>query len=225
MKANQQNVSKIEIVGRLLTQDISKQNLVVLSEECSANILDLSQPGTPFNYTLYMNNQDQNEKSQWNHLTFEIKPSMELSIFTNMDIDVIQWFTKNSIYFFEILVDERNEKNKNNFWKALEQCLYSVSNKIPLEQAALKCQRSSEHYIKNLGPINNLENHVKYLLTILKKQRQQEEVNKGLVQQMKNLNIELPRLEKIINIQVFKLLKKFLKQKVNYIIMILIKMI
>ena len=97
-----------------------------------------------------------------------------------MDIDVIQWFTKNSIYFFEILVDERNEKNKNNFWKALEQCLYSVSNKIPLEQAALKCQRSSEHYIKNLGPINNLENHVKYLLTILKKQRQQEEVNKGL---------------------------------------------
>jgi len=216
MKANQQNVSKIEIVGRLLTQDISKQNLVVLSEECSANILDLSQPGTPFNYTLYMNNQDQNEKSQWNHLTFEIKPSMELSIFTNMDIDVIQWFTKNSIYFFEILVDERNEKNKNNFWKALEQCLYSVSNKIPLEQAALKCQRSSEHYIKNLGPINNLENHVKYLLTILKKQRQQEEVNKGLVQQMKNLNIELPRLEKIINIQVAKKIFEAKGELYNY---------
>ena len=61
-----------------------------------------------------------------------------------------------------------------------------------------------------------MENHVKYLLTILKKQRQQEEVNKGLVQQMKNLNIELPRLEKIINIQVAKKIFEAKGELYNY---------
>ena len=165
MKAKEQNVSKIEVLGRLLTQDKSKQNLITLTEECLATILDLSQPTAPFVYSLYLTNQDMNENSNWSQLSFTIQPEMELSFFTNKDIDVFQWVTKTNIYFLEILLDEINDINKNNFWKVLEQCLCSTSKRIPIERARLQCQKSSVNYIQNLGEINDLKTHVKNTLS------------------------------------------------------------
>ena len=71
MKAKEQNVSKIEVLGRLLTQDKTKQNLITLTEECLSTILDLSQPGTPFVYSLYISRFSQ----KWNFLISLIKTS------------------------------------------------------------------------------------------------------------------------------------------------------
>ena len=48
MQAKEQKVTRIEILGRLLTQDVNKENLIVQSEECLATLLDLSKPGIPF---------------------------------------------------------------------------------------------------------------------------------------------------------------------------------
>ena len=119
MKTNQKSAHKIEVLGRLLTQEITKPNLVVLTEECLASILDLSQPSTPFSYSIYIKNEDQNENSKWSHISFQICPEMQLSVFNNKDIEVFQWCTKTNIYFLEILLDETNEINKINFWKTL----------------------------------------------------------------------------------------------------------
>ena len=113
MKAKEQNVLKIEVLGRLLTQNMTKQNLIILSQECSATILDLSQEGTPCVYSLYITNENMNENSNWSQLSFMIQPQMGLSFFTNRDIDVFQWVAKNNIYFLEILLDESNEINKH----------------------------------------------------------------------------------------------------------------
>ena len=204
MKAKEQNVLKIEVLGRLLTQDMTKQNLIILSQECSATILDLSQEGTPCVYSLYITNENMNENSNWSQLSFMIQPQMGLSFFTNRDIDVFQWVAKNNIYFLEILLDESNEINKHYFWKVLEQCLCSVNKKIPLERAKLLCQKSSINYIQNLGEINDLDGHVKKILGQLEEKRKKEEIEKELIKNMNDLKIELPYVNKIINIEVVK---------------------
>ena len=216
MKAKQQNAQKIEVLGRLLSQEISKPNLVVLTEECLVSILDLSQPDTPFTYSLYIKNEDQNANSEWPSLSFHINPEMQLSIFTNKDIEVFQWCTKTNIYFLEILLDEMNEFNKNNFWKALEHCLCSITKKISIQRAAIEVQRSTKNYVQRLGQINDLEQHVKYMVNQLNKQRQKEEEEKELIKQMGNLKIRMKKVDDIINREVVKNIFEALGELYNY---------
>ena len=216
MKAKQQNAQKIEVLGRLLSQEISKPNLVVLTEECLVSILDLSQPDTPFTYSLYIKNEDQNANSKWPSLSFHINPEMQLSIFTNKDIEVFQWCTKTNIYFLEILLDEMNEINKNNFWKALEHCLCSITKKISIQRAAIEVQRSTKNYVQRLGQINDLEQHVKYMVNQLNKQRQKEEEEKELIKQMGNLKIRMKKVDDIINREVVKNIFEALGELYNY---------
>ena len=216
MKAKQQNAQKIEVLGRLLSQEISKPNLVVLTEECLVSILDLSQPDTPFTYSLYIKNEDQNANSKWPSLSFHINPEMQLSIFTNKDIEVFQWYTKTNIYFLEILLDEMNEFNKNNFWKALEHCLCSITKKISIQRAAIEVQRSTKNYVQRLGQINDLEQHVKYMVNQLNKQRQKEEEEKELIKQMGNLKIRMKKVDDIINREVVKNIFEALGELYNY---------
>ena len=216
MKAKQQNAQKIEVLGRLLSQEVSKPNLVVLTEECLVSILDLSQPDTPFTYSLYIKNEDQNANSKWPSLSFHINPEMQLSIFTNKDIEVFQWCTKTNIYFLEILLDEMNEFNKNNFWKALEHCLCSITKKISIQRAAIEVQRSTKNYVQRLGQINDLEQHVKYMVNQLNKQRQKEEEEKELIKQMGNLKIRMKKVDDIINREVVKNIFEALGELYNY---------
>ena len=216
MKAKQQNAQKIEVLGRLLSQEISKPNLVVLTEECLVSILDLSQPDTPFTYSLYIKNEDQNANSKWPSLSFHINPEMQLSIFTNKDIEVFQWCTKTNIYFLEILLDEMNEFNKNNFWKALEHCLCSITKKISIQRAAIEVQRSTKNYVQRLGQINDLEQHVKYMVNQLNKQRQKEEEEKELIKQMGNLKKKKKKVDDIINREVVKNIFEALGELYNY---------
>ena len=216
MKAKQQSAQKIEVLGRLLSQEISKPNLVVLTEECLVSILDLSQPDTPFTYSLYIKNEDQNANSKWPSLSFHINPEMQLSIFTNKDIEVFQWCTKTNIYFLEILLDEMNEINKNNFWKALEHCLCSITKKISIQRAAIEVQRSTKNYVQRLGQINDLEQHVKYMVNQLNKQRQKEEEEKELIKQMGNLKIRMKKVDDIINREVVKNIFEALGELYNY---------
>jgi hypothetical protein len=68
---------------------------------------------------------------------------MQLSHFTNNDIDCFQWFTQKNVYFLEILLDNPNERNKTNFWKVLEQYLCFISKNIPIERAALRSKKTS----------------------------------------------------------------------------------
>ena len=134
-------ISKIEVIGRLLTQKITEKNLLVLSEECLACVLNLSDPqNSLYSYTLYLTNQDINENNKnitWQNLSFEIQPTMELSKLTNKDIDIFQWCTKTNIYILELLVDEMNERNISNFQKILEQCLRSKIKNIPFNMAGI----------------------------------------------------------------------------------------
>ena len=205
MKTKEDKISRIEVIGRFLTQDITGKKLVVLSEECTAYIMNLSDNSKQsYNYALNILNQDKGENSSWNILSFEIKPSMELSQFTNKDVDIFQWVTKTNIYFLEILVDDINERNINNFRKILEQCLYSVNKNIPLNRAGIQTNRSSKKYLKNLGEVNDIQNHVDYLLKNLEEQKKKEEIEKELIKNMKELKITIPKVDSIINTQVAK---------------------
>ena len=59
MKLKEEKISKIEVLGRLLTQDITGKNLVVLSEECLACVMNLcDKEKQTYNYSLYLSNQD-----------------------------------------------------------------------------------------------------------------------------------------------------------------------
>ena len=195
---------KIEILGRLLTKDITGQNLVVLSEECKASIMDLSKQGESFIYSLNLDNQDQNENSNWSHLSFELKPSMDFCHFTTNDVESFQWITKTNIYFLEILVDDLNERNLDNFWKILEQCLCSVDKNIPINRAQLQCKKGCNKYIKKLGEIKDLNNHVNYMLKLIEERKRNEQIEKELIKNMKELKLSLPKVNKIINVEVSK---------------------
>ena len=174
----EEKISKIEVIGRLLTQEITGKNLVVLSEECLACVLNLSDPqNSLYSYTLYLTNQDVTEKtkkSTWSNLSFEIKPTMDLSKFTNKDIDIFQWCTKTNIYFLELLVDEMNERNISNFQKILEQCMRSVIKSIPFNMAGIQTRKSSKRYIVDLDEINDLEKHVDFVLKNLEEKKRRK---------------------------------------------------
>ena len=217
MKTKEDKISRIEVIGRFLTQDITGKKLVVLSEECTAYIMNLSDNSKQsYNYALNNLNQEKGENSSWNFLSFEIKPSMKLSQFTNKDVDIFQWVTKTNIYFLEILVDDINERNINNFRKILEQCLYSVNKNIPLNRAGIQTNRSSKKYLKNLGEINDIQNHVDYLLKNLEEQKKKEEIEKELIKNMKELKITIPKVDSIINTQVAKKIFEAEGQLYNY---------
>ena len=205
MKLKEEKISKIEVSGRLLTQDITGKNLVVLCEECLACVLNLcDKEKQTYNYSLYLSNQDVNEKksSTWSHLSFDINPSMGLSQFTNKDIDIFQWCTKTNIYFLEILADDLNERNINNFQKILEQCLCSVSKNIPFNRAGIQSGKTSKKNIKNLGEINDLEKHVKFVLKNLEEQKKKEQLEKELIKNMQELKISNTKVDSVINTQV-----------------------
>ena len=208
--------SKVEVLARLLTQDINGKNLVVLSEECKASVMDLSQPGESYIYSIYIKNEDQNENSKWSHLSFDLKPDIDLCHFTTKDVDVFQWITKTNIYFLEILVDDLNERNLDNFWKILEHCLCSVVKKIPIDRAQLQCKKGSNKYIKKLGEIKNLDNHVEYMLKLVEERKRKEAVEKELIEGMKELKLAMPKTDKIINVQISKKIFEALGVLYNY---------
>ena len=212
MNKKGENLKKVELIGRLLTQDTKSQNLKVLSEECLVSILNLSQPETPFIYSIYISNQDQNDKSTWTHLSFEINSSLEFSCFMNHDVDTYQWITKTNIYFLELLIDDFNEKNKQNFLNIIEKCLCSVINKIPVENTPTFYSKNSVRYIKNLGEINDLGGHVLYMLKKIEKIKQEN----NLVQNMNNLRIDLPDVNSIINLDVYKKIFETKGELYNY---------
>ena len=217
MKNKEQKISKIEVLGRFLTQDINGKNLVVLSEECLAYVMNLSDMDkSTFAYTLNISNQDKDKKSSWNILSFELQPSMELSQFTNKDIDVFQWCTKTNIYFLEILVDDLNERNIKNFQKILEQCLCSVNKKIPFNRAGIQSRKTSKRYIQNLGEINDLEKHVEFLLKNFEEQKKKAELEKDLIKNMKELTLAKPKVNSIINTEVSLLMYEAKGELYNY---------
>jgi len=204
MKSDNDKLAKIEVLGRLLTKEINGKSVVNLSEEVVACVLNLSPSKTQFHYSMYLTNNDRNESSQWEHLSFDIKPSMQLSHFTNNDVDCFQWFTQKNVYFLEILLDDLNERNKTNFWKVLEQCLCSINKNIPIERAALQSKKTSTRYIKKIGIVTDLGAHVDNMMKLLEEQNNKELLEEKLTKEINNLQITPPKLDSIINPSVAK---------------------
>ena len=204
MKTEKDKLSRIEIIGRLLTKEINGKTLINLSEETTACVLNLSSSNTSFHYCLYFKNKDKNENSNWEHISFDIKQSMNLSYFNYNDVDCLQWFTKNNVYFLEILIDDSNERNKNNFWRVLEQCLCSIVNNIPIERASIQVKKSSTKYINYLGIIKDLGAHVDQMIKQLEEKNKKELLEVTLTKEIKNLQITPPKLDTILNLNVTK---------------------
>ena len=198
------NLSRIEVIGRLLTKEINGKNVISLSEETAACALNLSSSKESFHYCLYITNKDKNENSNWEHLSFDIKQSMNLSHFNYNDVDCLQWFTKNNVYFLEILIDDFNERNKNNFWKVLEQCLCSTINNIPIERASIQVKKNSKKYIKYLGIINDLDSHVDQMIKQLEENNKKTLLEVTITKEIQNLQITPPKLNTILNLNVAK---------------------
>ena len=215
MKSEKDKLSKIEVVGRLLTKEIDGQNMVNLSEEVAACVLNLSSNST-YVYSLYLTNKDQNDNSNWEHLSFDLKPSMQLAYFSNNEVDCIQWFTKKNLYFLEILIDEYNERNKNNFWKILEQCLCSIANNIPIERAALKTKKTSTKYLVNYGIINDLGAHINNMMDKLQDKSHQEMLEEKITKELSNLQITPPKIDSILNLSVAKKIFSVQGEMYNY---------
>ena len=203
-KNKKDKLSKIEVLASLLSKEINGKDLVTLSEEVTACILNVSPSKTSFHYCLYLENNTKNENVKWEHLSFDIKPQMQLSYFTIKEIDYFQWFTQDTIYFLEIQNDNKNERKKLNFWKILEQCLYSINKNVPIERASLQSKKTTKKYIKKFGEINDLNEHVDKMLKKLEEKNKKESLEKELEKEINNLKITPPKLDSIINAEVSK---------------------
>ena len=203
MQSEKDKISKIEVSGRLLSKEIKDKNLITLSEEVSACALNLTSSSTSFQYCLYLLNKDNNGNKKWEHLSFDIKQSMELSHFTCNNVDFFQWFTKDTIYILEIFEDVL-ERHKNNFWKILEQCLYSIIKNFPIKRSALQIKKTSVKYIRNLGEISDLEDHSNKMAIKLEKQNNQKLLEEKLTKEINKLKISSPKIDTIINLEIAK---------------------
>ena len=216
MKTEKDKLSRIEILGRLLSKEIGAKSVTNLSEETTTCVLNLSPSKESFHYSLYIKNQDQNENSTWEHLSFDIKQSMNLSYFNYNDVDCLQWFTKTTVYFLEILIDDLNERNKNNFWKVLEQCLCSIVNNIPIERASIQVKKNSKKYVKYLGIVQDLGTHVDQMIKQLEENNKKELLEVKLITEFKNLQITPPKLDTILNLNVAKKIFQTQGELYNY---------
>ena len=201
--AKSDKLSKIEMIGRFLTKEIDAKNVVILSEEASICVLNLSDE-KHLKYSFLLTNNDIKENSKWDKLSFEIKMSMNLSTFINQNVECFQWNTEKNIYFFEILCDELNDRNKKNFIKVLEQCLYSLNKNIPANKAALQIKQTSKKYVKNFGIIENLEEHVDNELKKLKELNEKKNTDEKLSKEMNNLELSKKKFNSVINVQISK---------------------
>lgn len=199
MKSLSKQFSKIELSGCLRTKEIKGKYIVTLSEEVLINIHNLSSKKNTFYYRLIVINKDKNKKNSWEQMDFEINPSMQVSIFFYNDIDYLQWINGNNIYFFELFFDESNENNKNNFFKTLEKCLYSLTNNIPFEKVSNEIDINSPKYINNIGKIHNFEKHVDKLQSLLEKEDDDEIFN--ITEEIKNLLLVPVKLDTVINLE------------------------
>ena len=203
-KKENDKLSRIEVSGSFLTKEIKSRDLVYLSKDVTACVLNLSPSKTSFLYSLYLTNKEKKENIKWEHLSFDIKPTMQLSHFTIKEVDYFQWFTKENVYFLEIVVDDFNERNKNNFRKILEQCLFSINKNIPIERASLQNKKTSIKYIKNLGEINDLDIHSEEMIKKLEEESNIKSQEVNLEKEINNLQIKQPKVDSIINFELNK---------------------
>ena len=199
----EQKVSRIEITCRFSSKDLDSPNIVVLSEEVKATVLNLSDEKS-YRYCIHVSNDNKTDKSTWENLSFEIKPSMKLSHYINQDIDGFHWFTEKSIYFLDVLLEETNERLKFNFWKILKQCLCSIDKNIPIQRASVQANKTSKAYIKDYGNIINFNSHVEDVCKKYSKEKEQKEKEKQLINDLKNLQICQPKIDEILNLSVSK---------------------
>ena len=215
-KSEKEKISKIEVSGRFLTREIKNQSIITLSEEVTACILNVSPSKTSFLYCLYISNKDKKENVKWEHLSFDIKPTMEISHFINNEIDYFQWFTQDNIYFLEIIEDDLTERNKINFWKILEQCLCSIIKNIPIQRAALQTKRNSNKYIKYYGKINDLNSHANKMIKYLEEKDKKKNDEEKLSKELNKLNISPPKVNGILNPEIEKKIFSAEGQIYNY---------
>ena len=208
MKNEKDKISKIELSGSFLTKEIKGKDLVTLSEDVAVCILNLSPSKKVFHYSLYISNKDKNKTEnkalQWEHLSFDIKPEMNICHFLNNDSDCFQWFTKENIYFLQIPFDEINERQIFNFWKILEKCLCSIDKNIPIDRARLTIKKTSIKYIKNLGDIDDINKHADEMIQKLEKENKKKMEEEKLIQGIKNMQITPPKIGDIINLEISK---------------------
>ena len=191
--------SKVELLGRLLAKKEIHKKIITLSEEVSISIHNFSKKY--INYNLLLINKDKNNNSTWENLTFEIKESLYISIFSSKDKDYLQWNVDQNIYFLEIFLDEYN--NEDNFLKILNKCLYSIINHISFEEVLSEINDNSINYIKNIGIIDNFENYADNIMLSLKDKNNNEIIEDQIIKKTNDLIIA-PKVDNIINLDVAK---------------------
>ena len=210
MKNEKEKLSRIEVSGSFLTKEIKGKGLVTLSDEVTVYILNLSPSKTVFHYSLYIVNKDkeknktENKVFQWEHLSFDIKPEMNLSHFINNDSDCFQWLTKENIYFLKIAFDELNERKIFNFWKILEKCLCSIDRNIPIDRSKLTIEKTSVKYIKDFGDIDDIDKHADEMIKKLELENKKKIEEEKLLKAIKNMQITSPKIGDVINLEVSK---------------------
>ena len=193
--------SKVDLIGCLLAKKEIHQKIITLSEEVSISIYNLSSSKKDINYNLLLINKDKYNNSTWENLTFEIKESLYISIFSYNEMDYLQWNADKNIYFLEIFFDEYN--NEDNFLKILNQCLYSIINHISFEEVLSEINLNSINYIKNIGIINNFENYADNIMLSLEDINNNEIIEHQITNEINNLAIA-PLVDNIINIDIAK---------------------
>ena len=216
MKNEKDKLSKIEVSGNFLTKETKGKDLVILSDEVSVCILNLSPSKTSFHYSLYLSNKDKNKNEKWEHLSFDIKPEMNLTHFINNDKDCFQWFTKENIYILQITFDELDERKLFNFWKILEQCLCSIDKNIPIDRARLTIKKTSIKYVKEYGEIDDIDKHTDNMIKKLEIEINKKAEEEKLIQAIKNMQITPPKIETVINLEVSKNLFRAEGELFNY---------
>ena len=197
---------QIEIVCRLLSQDMTKQpesSLIILSEEVLLTVKDFTEKNK-YHYCLYIVNNDKKLDSNWEQLTFDIKPSMNLCKFIDNESDYIQFNTQKSIYFLEILIDDSNNENKENFFNLLEMCLCSLDKNIPINKAKLQLKKSSKNYIKNLETITDMSTHIENETKKLKEINEKENSEKNSSSELSYNQLTQQKIENVISLEVAK---------------------
>ena len=64
MKNEKDKLSKIEVSGSFLTKETKGKDLVILSDEVSVCVLNLSPSKNSFHYSLYLSNKDKNKNEK-----------------------------------------------------------------------------------------------------------------------------------------------------------------
>lgn len=146
-----ETLNNLTLDGILYHKTIGKPRINI-SQECSLFLSIVNESN--YEYNLALTNDDFDTLTEWKNMRFPIDNDRAFKRAVEQGRDVLFWESNNEFFIFVLLSGDQNEKNRDTFFKTLNQLV--TSNDVAIELHKLD-QSNEGDYVQDLKEIKNID--------------------------------------------------------------------